>query len=158
MIGDLSKVWMVANAREDDAPLLRKGDPVEVHVPAYPGRVFKGLLNYVAASIDPTTHRLPVRAEVENPNGELKPEMFASFRIITGADTTHPAVPQDAVVYEGDTAHVWLADDQAKTLAIQPITPGPTRNGLVEVLGGLKAGQKVVTAGAVFIDRAATGD
>jgi cobalt-zinc-cadmium efflux system membrane fusion protein len=158
MIGDLSKVWMVANAREDDVPYLHRGNPVEVRVPAYPGRVFKGRLNYVAASIDSGTHRLPVRAEVENPGGELKPEMFASFRIITGADTADPAVPQDAVVYEGDTAHVWVADDQAKTLAIQPITPGRTRDGLVQVLAGLKAGQKIVTAGAVFIDRAVTGD
>jgi len=158
MIGDLSKVWMVANAREDDAPYLHKGDPVEIHVLAFPTRVFKGRLNYLAASIDPATHRLPVRAEVENPNGELKPEMFASFRIITGADTAGPAVPQDAVVYEGDTAHVWVADDQAKTLAIQPIKPGRTRDGFIEVLSGLKAGQKIVTAGAVFIDRASTGD
>lgn len=61
-------------------------------------------------------------------------------------------------MYEGETAHVWLADDQAKTLAIQAIKPGRTRYGLVEVLGGLKAGQKIVTAGAVFIDRASTGD
>ena len=158
MIGDLSKVWMVANAREDDAPYLHKGDPVEVRVLAYPGRVFNGRLNYVAASIDATTHRLLVRAELENPNGELKPEMFASFRIITGADASHPAVPQDAVVYEGDTAHVWVADAKAKTLAIRPIKPGPTRDGIVEVLAGLKAGEQVVTAGAVFIDRAATGD
>jgi cobalt-zinc-cadmium efflux system membrane fusion protein len=158
MIGDMSKVWMVANAREEDAPLLHKGDPVEVSVLAYPGRVFKGRLNYVAASLDAATHRLPVRAEVENPQEELKPEMFASFRIITGADASHPAVPQDAVVYEGDTAHVWLADDTAKTLAIRPIKPGRSRNGMVEVLAGLKAGDKIVTAGAVFIDRAATGD
>ena len=158
MIGDVSKVWMVANAREDDAPHLHTGDKVEVRVPAYPGRVFTGRLNYVAASLDATTHRLPVRAEVENPDGDLKPEMFASFRIITGSGAANPAVPQDAVVYEGDTAHVWVADDRAKTLAIRPIKPGPTRDGTVEVLSGLKAGEKVVTAGAVFIDRAVTGD
>jgi membrane fusion protein, heavy metal efflux system len=158
MIGDLSKVWMVANAREDDAPYLHKGDPVEVRVLAYPNRVFKGRLNYVAASLDATTHRLWVRAEVENPNEELKPEMFASFRIITGADAASPAVPQNAVVYEGDTAHVWVADDKAKTLAIRPIKPGRTRDGAIEVLAGLKAGEEVVTAGAVFIDRASTGD
>ena len=158
MIGDLSKVWMVANARENDAPYLHKGDPVQVRVLAYPGRVFNGRLNYVAASLDATTHRLPVRADVENPNGELKPEMFASFRIITGADAANPAVPQTAVVYEGDTAHVWVADDKAKTLAIRPIKPGRTHDGTVEVLAGLKAGEKVVVSGAVFIDRAAAGD
>jgi cobalt-zinc-cadmium efflux system membrane fusion protein len=158
MIGDVSKVWMVANAREDDAPRLHVGDAVEVRVPAYQGRAFKGRLDYVAASLDATTHRLPVRAEVENPEGALKPEMFAGFRIITGVEAAHPAVPEDAVVYEGDSAHVWVADDHAKTLAIRPITAGPVRDGLVEVLAGLKAGDKVVTAGAVFIDRAVSGD
>jgi len=158
MIGDLSKVWLVANAREDDAPYLHVGDPVEVRVLAYPGRVFKGRLNYVAASIDATTHRLPVRAELANSDGALKPEMFASFRIITGADVASPAVPRDAVVYEGETAHVWVADEGAKTLTIQPIKPGRVQNGVIEVVDGLQAGETIVTAGAVFIDRAVTGD
>jgi cobalt-zinc-cadmium efflux system membrane fusion protein len=158
MIGDVSKVWMVANAREGDAPYLHKGDPLEVRLPAYPGRVFKGRLNYVAASLDAVTHRLPVRAEVENPDLALKPEMIARFRILTGADVENPAVPAAAVVYEGDTAHVWAADDTAKTLEIRPIKPGRSVDGMIEVLAGLKPGDKVVTAGAVFIDRAASGD
>lgn len=158
MIGDTSKVWMVANAKEDDAPYLHKGDPVEIRVVAYPGRVFKGRLNYVATSLDPTTHRLPVRAEVENPDGELKPEMLARFRIVTGADRAEPAVPADAVVYEGNSAHVWVADPAKKTLEIRPIKPGGAEDGMIEVLAGLKPGEKVVTSGAVFIDRAATGD
>ena len=99
-----------------------------------------------------------MRAEVENPTGELKPEMFASFRIITGEDDAAPGVPEAAIIYEGDTAHVWLADDKAKALAIQPIKVGRIRHGLVEVLEGLKPGDKIVTSGAVFIDRAVSGD
>jgi membrane fusion protein, heavy metal efflux system len=158
MIGDLSKVWFVANAREEDAPYLHVGDPVEVHLLAYPDRVFQARLGFVGGSIEATTHRLPVRAEVENPDLMLKPEMFASFRIITGPDGTSPAVPVSAVVYEGDAAHVWLANDNSKTLEIRPIRVGHTREGVVQVLDGLKTGDKVVTAGAVFIDRAVTGD
>lgn len=158
MIGDLSKVWLVAYAREEDAPSLRKGDPVEVRVLAFPGKVFKARLAYVAPSIDPNTHRLLVRAEVENPDHELKPEMFARFRIITGAANAEPGVPESAVVYEGDTAHVWLANESAKTLAIRPVTLGRSSDGMVEALGGLKPGDHVVTAGAVFIDRAASSD
>jgi membrane fusion protein, heavy metal efflux system len=158
LIGDLSKVWLIANAREEDAAYLHKGDPVEVVVFAYPDRVFKAKLTYVASSIDPTTHRLSVRAEVENPKGELKPEMFASFRIITGEDAAAPAVPESAVVYEGDTAHIWVADDKAKTLEIRPIEVGRERHGMVEALNGLKPGDKIVTSGAVFIDRAVSGD
>ncbi len=89
-IGDLSTVWLVANVREADAPLIRVGEPVEVRVLAYPDRVFKAKISWVAPSIDANTHRLPVRADVENPDGALKPVMFASFSIITGADRDGP--------------------------------------------------------------------
>ena len=83
-ISDLSTVYLIANVREVDAPLMQIGLPLEVHVLAYPGRVFKGKISWVAPSIDPNTHRLPVRADVENPDGALKPGMFANFSIITG--------------------------------------------------------------------------
>jgi cobalt-zinc-cadmium efflux system membrane fusion protein len=158
LIGDLSKVWLVANAREEDAPSLHKGDPVEVSVLAFPGKTFRARLAYVAPSIDPNTHRLLVRAEVENPNRELKPEMFARFRIITGMDAAAPGVPERAVVYEGSTAHVWLAAPASKTLAIRQIKAGRDQNGTIEVLSGLRPGDSVVTNGAVFIDRAVAGD
>jgi cobalt-zinc-cadmium efflux system membrane fusion protein len=73
MIGDMSKVWLIANVREGDAPQLHIGDPAEVTVMAWPKKIFHARLTYVASAIDPNTHRLPVRAEVENPQGELKP-------------------------------------------------------------------------------------
>jgi membrane fusion protein, heavy metal efflux system len=158
LIGDLSKVWLVGNAREEDAPLLHKGDPVEVTVLAYPGRVFKAKLTYVSAAIDPNTHRLPVRAEVENPKGDLKPEMLANFRIVTGGDASAPAVPERAVVYEGTTAHLWVADPKEKKLGIRQVKLGRIKSGMVEVVDGLKAGESVIVSGAVFIDRAAATD
>jgi membrane fusion protein, heavy metal efflux system len=156
-IGDFSKVWLVANAREVDAPLMHVGDSVEVRVLAFPGRVFKAKLTFVGASIDPNTHRLPVRAEVENPDGALKPQMFASFTIITGADTVGPAVPENAIVYEGDTARVWVARSD-KLLQLRLINPGRAADGMVQVLAGVRAGESVVTSGSVFIDRALTRD
>jgi membrane fusion protein, heavy metal efflux system len=158
MIGNLSKVWLTANAREEDAPSLHKGDPVEVHVLAFPGRVFEARLTYVAASVDANTHRLPVRAEVDNPDELLKPEMFATFRIITGQNEASPAVPVSAIVHEGDDAHVWVENETDKTLEIRPIKQGFVYQGQVQVLAGLKAGEKVVTAGSVFIDRAVSSD
>jgi cobalt-zinc-cadmium efflux system membrane fusion protein len=101
---------------------------------------------------------LPVRAEVENPKGELKPEMFASFRIITSEDAAAPAVPESAVVFEGDQAHVWVANEKDKTLEIRPIKVGRERLGMIEALAGLKPGEQIVTSGSVFIDRAISGD
>jgi len=153
-ISNLSTVWLVANVREMDAPLVHIGDPVEVRVLAYPGRVFKAKITWVASSIDPNIHRLPVRAEVENPDGALKPMMFASFGIITGGDTIAPAVPQSAVVYEGEEARVWVARDDG-TVAARSIRIGRSSNGMVEVSTGLNPGEKVVTSGTLFIDRAA---
>ncbi|MGO8915927.1 MAG: efflux RND transporter periplasmic adaptor subunit [Stellaceae bacterium] len=156
-IGNLSTVWLVANVREADAPLMHVGESVEVRVLAYPNRVFKAKLAYVAPAVDPNTHRLPVRAEVENADGALKPEMFASFSIITGDARSAPGVPEGAVVYEGEAARVWVARDD-KTLALRAIRVGRVSDGLVEVLAGLQPGEQIVTSGTLFIDRAAQGD
>ncbi len=156
-IGDLSKVWLVANARETDAPLIHVGDPVQVSVLAFPGRVYDARILYVAAGIDPNTHRLPVRAEVDNPDRSLKPEMFASFEIVTGQGAASPAVPEGAVVYDGSDAHVWVANPADHTLALRQITVGRISHGMVEALSGLKAGESVVTSGSVFIDRTVSG-
>ena len=153
-IGNLSTVWLVANVREVDAPLMRKGAPVEVRVLAFPGRVFKARLDYIAPSIDPNTRRLTVRAEIDNPDGALKPEMFASFSITAGAESEAPAVPAQAIVYEGDSARVWVMQ-QGNSIGLRQIRTGRSHDGMVEVLAGLNPGERVVTAGALFIDRAA---
>jgi membrane fusion protein, heavy metal efflux system len=156
-ISDLSTVYLIANVREVDAPLMEVGLPLEVHVLAYPGRVFRGNVSYVAPSIDPNTHRLPVRADIENPDGALKPGMFASFSIITGEAAAAPAVPQEAIVYEGDRARVWVAGE-GDTLALREIRTGRISEGMVEVRAGLSASEQVVTSGTIFIDRAARAD
>ncbi len=153
-IGNLSTVWLIANVRETDARTVSIGQPVEVRVLAYPGRVFKARLTWIAPSIDAATRRLPVRAEVENSDGALKPMMFASFSIITGGEVAAPAVPQSAVIYEGDKARVWVALDDG-SVAARAITVGRTHDGMVEVTQGLAAGEKIVASGTLFIDRAA---
>jgi cobalt-zinc-cadmium efflux system membrane fusion protein len=153
-IADPSSVWLVANVRETDAGLVKLGQSVEVRVLAYPKRAFKARVTYVAALVDSVTHRLPVRAEIDNHDGALKPEMFANFRILTGDVADSPAVPEAAVVYEGNAAHVWVVagDD---LLSLRTIRTGRSNDGLVEVLDGLKPGERVVTKGGLFIDQAA---
>ena len=155
-IADMSSVWMVGNVREADAGHVHRGQTVEVGVLAYPDRTFTARVVYVAPTIDPNTHRLPVRAEVDNVDGLLKPEMFASFRVLTSEGAQAPAVPASAVVYEGDTAHVWVLQS-ADAIAIRPIRAGRASDGFVEVLDGVKPGERVVTKGSLFIDRSATG-
>ena len=153
-IADISSVWLLANVRETDAALVKLGQSVEVQVPAYPERVFKARLTYVSAVVDPVTHRLPVRAEIGNRDGALKPEMFANFRILTSEASESPAVPQSAVLYEGAAAHVWVVAGDG-LLSLRSIRTGRSNDGLIEVLEGLKPGENVVTKGGLFIDQAA---
>jgi cobalt-zinc-cadmium efflux system membrane fusion protein len=153
-IADTSSVWLLANVREADAGMVHVGQAVDVRVLAYPKRIFKAQLAYVAAAVDPATHRLAVRAVIDNHDGALKPEMFATFRILTSEAAEAPAVPESAVVYEGEAAHVWVLSVGGE-LAYRSIKPGRNNEGMVEVLDGLTAGERIVTKGALFLDQAA---
>ncbi len=155
-VADLSSVWLVANVRETDAPYVHKGDALEVHVLAFPERVFSARIAFVAPALDPATRRLTVRAQIANPDGVLKPEMFASFSILSGGAPAL-AVPESGVIYEGAQARVWVLDADG-SLRARVIRPGRSSNGLLEALDGVQAGEKVVASGALFIDRAAQGD
>jgi membrane fusion protein, heavy metal efflux system len=154
-IGDLSTVWLVADVPETDAPYIERGQTVEVRVLALPGQIFKAKLTAIGAQVDAVTRRVPVRATLANADGKLKPQMFASFSIITSTgDSQSPSVPEEAIVREGDQARVWVVA-QNNTLSLRSIHTGRSNDGMVEVLDGLKAGERVVTRGSLFIDRAA---
>jgi cobalt-zinc-cadmium efflux system membrane fusion protein len=155
-IADLSSVWMVANVREADATRVHVGQSVVVRVLALPDRVFTGKLDYVAAAVDPVSRRLPVHAVLDNGERLLKPEMFATFTIATSPDILAPAVPQEAVIFEGAQARAWVMQNEHDA-ALRPLTLGRELDGKYEVLQGLSTGERVITRGALFIDRAASG-
>lgn len=154
IIGDLATVWLIAYVRETDAPLVHVGQPLAFTVLAYPDRVFPATISYEAAMLDPTSRRLLVRATIDNSAGLLKPEMFASVKIMTGESDTEIAVPRDAIIFEGDAARVWVVRDD-KGIELRPIKVGLTNGNLVEVLGGLAPSDRVLTKGSLFIDRVA---
>ncbi len=156
VIGDLSTVWLVAYVREAEAPNVRIGEAVHFTVLAYPNRVFPANIAYVATSLDAGTRRLLVRATINNSRGLLRPEMFASVTILTGEGDSSPAVPREAIIYDGKIAHVWIARDDH---AVEPrtIKTGLSNGQMVQVLDGLRLGEKVVTKGSLFLDRAAAG-
>lgn len=155
-IADLSTVWLVANVREAQASRVHVGQSVEVQVLAVPERAFEAKLSYVAASVDPVTRRVAVHAVLDNSEHLLKPEMFASFTIATSADSMAPAVPQQAVIFEGPQARVWVMQG-THDAAVRQVQLGRAFHGHYEVLQGLRSGDRVVTRGALFIDRAASG-
>jgi cobalt-zinc-cadmium efflux system membrane fusion protein len=156
VIGDLSTVWMTAFVRESDCASVAIGQEVAFNVLALPGRPLSARLNYVATAIDPATRRLLVRATIDNKDFVLKPEMFANVTIYSAGDRPAVGVPKQALIYEGDQVRIWVAHPD-KTIELRQIKPGLTNGDLVEVVGNLKPGEQIVTKGALFIDRAASG-
>jgi cobalt-zinc-cadmium efflux system membrane fusion protein len=156
-IADLSTMWLVAAVREMDAPMIRTGQAVEVTVGALPGRSFDAKITAVGAGLDPATRRLTVRAEVQDPDRLLKPEMFAAFRIAVGEGHQAVGVPVNAVIHRGPEASVWVALDGNRFM-LRRIQTGIRDGDMLEVKDGLNPGERVVTGGALFIDRAARID
>jgi cobalt-zinc-cadmium efflux system membrane fusion protein len=155
-VADLSTVWLVANVREAAASRVHVGQSIAVHVLALPEHEFDARLSFVADTVDPASRRVTVHAVLDNAEHLLKPEMFATFAIATSTDSIAPGVPQQAVIFEGALSRVWVMQG-THDAAVRQVTLGRTRNGNYEVMQGLRAGDRVVTRGALFIDRAASG-
>jgi len=150
-VADLSTMWMLANVIETDAPAYKLGQEVEVRVPAYPDKVFKGHVTTLGAMIDPNTHRQLVRSEIDDPEHLLRSGMFASFVIRVGAPVRSLAVPAEGVVREGDgTMTVWSTKD-SRRFTKRTVKVGLQQDGWTQILEGLSPGETVVTDGAVFL-------
>jgi cobalt-zinc-cadmium efflux system membrane fusion protein len=157
VIGDLSRVWLVAQVREPDAAKVVMGERLQFRVLAYPNRVFEASVNYIGTSVDPVTRRIVVRGEIDNSNNLLKPEMYATVRIVDEYVTVSLSVPRPAVILEGEKASVWVLKD-GNVVEHRRIKPGVLNDGNLEVLEGLAAGETVISKGALFVDRMATQD
>ena len=159
VIGDLSTVWLTAFVRETDASNVSVGQDIVFSVLAAPGRNFQARISYVASAFDSATRRLLVRATVENSDGVLKPEMFANVTLFSNGDPSEvytPAVPRSSVIYEGDAARLWVAHDD-HSIELRQIKIGLSNGKMMQVLSGVRVGEKVVTKGTLFIDRTASG-
>lgn len=152
MIGDLSTVWLTAFVRESDASKVELGQAISFTVLAYPTRAFEARINFVTTAFDPNSRRLLVRATIDNAEGLLRPEMFASVTLFGGEARTSAAVPREAIIHEGDAARVWVARSD-RAIELRDVKLGLANGKLVEVLNGLKPGERIITRGSLFIDR-----
>jgi len=150
-IANLSTMWLKANVPENDIPLVRVGQEIEVRVTAVPDRVFKARITAIGAASDAATRRVVVRSEIPNPDGAPKAEMFATFKIATGSGGASPSVPVEAVIREGDVAVVWV-EVQPTVFRRRQVKIGMEQDGRVQIRDGLQDGQAVVARGAIFLD------
>jgi cobalt-zinc-cadmium efflux system membrane fusion protein len=134
-----------ADIYERDIAGIRKGQKVEVTVPAYPGAVFHGTLQYIGDVLKEETRTITVRTEVENPRQRLKPGMFAALRIILDEQSRALTIPAESVLDDGDDRIVFVKAGEA--FAPRIVITGSRVDGFVEVLSGLEEGEEVVTDG-----------
>ena len=144
-VADLSRLWIEANLFEKDLGRVKVGADAVVTVAAYPDQTFQGKLTYIAAVVDKETRTVQARVEVANPDGRLKPEMFATAAIRTGGKGKGLLLPEEAVVLMQGQPTVFIEEHggfEPRTVEL-----GDKLRGRVVVKNGLAAGDKVVTAG-----------
>jgi cobalt-zinc-cadmium efflux system membrane fusion protein len=150
-VADLDTMWMLANVTEDDSPLFRAGQSVQVKLDAFPGQVFEGKINFVGESVDATTRRVLVSSEIRDPQHELRSGMFANFDISLGQPMRSAAVPVDGVVREGDgTMTIWVTADRRR-FTRRIVRIGQERDGYRQILDGVRPGELVATEGALLL-------
>ena len=150
-VADVTIKWMLANVSESELSFFHLGQPVQVKVMAYPGRVFKGKVSKIYATVDPNTHRVTIRSEIADPHDELRPGMLANFVIRVHDPVEAIAVPANGAVREADgTMTAWVTTDRHHFVQ-RIIKIGLRNDDRVQVLDGLHGGELVVTDDAVFL-------
>jgi cobalt-zinc-cadmium efflux system membrane fusion protein len=150
VVGDLTHLWVQVDVFEQDIALVQKGARVEVTVPSYPERVFEGQVAQIGDTVDPTTRTIHVRIAMPNNERLLKPEMFASVTVASPGRRA-VRVPVGAVLTKADKTYVFV-EDLPQHFVTRTVVVGARQDGSVQVLSGLKEGERVVTHGGLLLD------
>ena len=155
-IADLGQLWIQLDAYADDLPRIAVGQEVAVQVEALPGASFDGRVAFVDPTVDPQRRTARVRVEVDNPDGSLRPGMFAEATVFTGVDEGDAplVVPDSAPLFTGRRAVVYVESMREGELGYTPRTVrlGPRLGDVYPVVAGLTEGERVVTRGAFALD------
>jgi cobalt-zinc-cadmium efflux system membrane fusion protein len=143
-ISDLSTVWIVCDVYENDLPSVHVGDPAEITLNAYPGRVLKGKVSNILAILDPNLRTGKVRIEVPNP-GFMKVGMFVTATFRGQKDEVNTAVPASAILHLHDRDWVYVPTPDKKFRRVVVVGGDALPGGMQEIKSGLQAGQQVVT-------------
>jgi Cu(I)/Ag(I) efflux system membrane fusion protein len=154
-IGDLSHVWILTDVFEQQANWVKVGDAARIQVDALPGQVLTGKVQFIYPSLDPVTRTLKVRLSFDNPDLALKPNMYVDAQLLTGPEQNALSVPSEAVIREGKGAHVIVALGDGR-FAAHDVTLGIESGDRIQILDGLKEGERVVTSAQFLIDSQAS--
>ena len=138
-IEDLSSVWIRVEVYEAQADWVKLNQIAQATFPGLPGKVWQGEVIYIYPTLDKITHTLAVRLQFPNPNLTLKPDMYATVKILVPASKKSLVIPTFSVITTGKGSHVILSLGEGR-FKPQEVTLGDESNGKIEVLRGIELG------------------
>lgn len=157
VITDSKQLWALIDLPERYLDKVTLGQPVSVEVDAYPGEAFKGKVTVIAEALDPVTRRIQVRAEIDNTMHRLKPEMFARVTPVADSESSMPRIPNAALFTLGLHSYVFV-EQAPGVLQRRQVTLGLQSHEYSYVKEGLRAGERVVTSGALLLNSELAGN
>ena len=152
VISDLRRVWAIADVPERVAAVLKRGQAVSVETDASPGQSVRGTIDRIGVAVDPVTRRVQVRCVLDNPDGRLKPDMFARIAFLDGSGTAHAlALPNSALFTDGDDTYVYVqrAAGTFEKRRVHVALGGQQRS-FIDT--GLQPRERIVTEGALLLN------
>lgn len=147
---DLGSVWVIASVYEKDIGKIKSGALASIEAKAYPGQAFEGAITWVSDTVDERTRTVKVRAELDNSDGLLKPGMFVRARVVTDAKENVLTVPPAAIRRQGGETVVFV-DKGDGGYERRDVELGAQTADRIEILKGVTAGERVVSAGAFIL-------
>ena len=151
VITDPAALWIQLDAAERDLALLKRGKIIQVRTPTYADESFAAEISAVADFLDPATRTIKVRASLNNKDRKLKGEMYVTAEIDTGGET-ELLVPSKAMYFQSNKNFVFIDEGNGK-FTRRAVKAGDIRDSRTEILGGIKAGEKVVVDGALMLQQ-----
>ena len=149
-ISNTNTVWVLVNVYQIDLPFVHLGDSVEVNTDSYP-ELFHGKISYIASALDPNTRTLQARIVTQNPGKKLKKDMYVTALLKAGSIPDAITVQDAAILRDTENQTFVYVQVNANQFARRVVTIGQTNQGRTQVTSGLKEGQHVVGAGALFL-------
>jgi membrane fusion protein, heavy metal efflux system len=149
-IADLTHVWVVCDVYENDLGEVQVGDPAAIRLNAYPGQVYQGKVVDISRVLDPSTRSAKVRIVLPNPDGSLRPGMFAVAAFRSRQSRTHTVVPSTGVMRLQDKDWVFRKEGPQNFRRLEVHTTGETPDGMQEIQDGVKPGEEIVANALEF--------
>ena len=156
VITDTSHLWVFADLPEQNMSKVKVGQAVSVEVDAYPNEAFQGRVSIISETLDPVMRRLQVRCDIDNSQRKLKPEMYARISPIVDAKSKLPRVPNTALFTQGVYSYLFV-EQSPGVLQRRRVTLGMQDAEVTYIKEGLRAGERIVTSGALLLNSELSG-